>query len=62
MYEIIVEFKPTRDTLVYGGRNEGLNYWYMSVESETTGDREHSSGGGIGRQFDCWNCGGGGGT
>ena len=58
MYRLMVAFEPTRATLVSGGRNKGLNFGNVDVESETTGDREHVSGGGIGINIECWTCGG----
>ena len=51
MYGLIVAFEPTRATPVVGGRNEGLNFENVTVESETTGNREHVSGCGIGIQL-----------
>ena len=56
MDRLMVEFEPTRATPVSGGRNKGLNFGNVAVESETTGDREHGSGGGIGRKLECWRC------
>ena len=41
-----------------GGRNEGLNFGNLAVKFETTADREHGRGGGIGRKLECWRCGG----
>ena len=35
-----------------------MNIGNVDVESETTGDRENSSGDGIGRKLECWSCGG----
>ena len=58
MYVLRVAFNTTRTTLVSGGSNKGLNLGNVAVESETTGDRGHGSGGGIGRKLECWRCGG----
>ena len=58
MYGLMVAFDPTRATPVSGGRSEGLNLWNLAVESKTTGNREHDSGSGIGRNIECWRCGG----
>ena len=58
VYGLMVAFDPTRATLVAGGRNEGLNFGNVAVESETTGIREHGSDGDIGRKLECWRCGG----
>ena len=57
MYSLMVAFDPTRATPVSGGRSEGLNLWNLAVESKTTGNREHDSGSGIGRNIECWRCG-----
>ena len=56
MYVLRVAFNTTRATLVSGGSNKGLNLGNVAVESETTGDREHGIGGGIGRKLECWRC------
>ena len=48
MYGLMVVLEPTRATPVSRGRTEGLNFGNVVVESETIGDREHGSGGGIG--------------
>ena len=52
----MVEFEPTRATSVSGGRNEGLNFKNVAVESKTSGYRDHGSGGGIGIKLDCCHC------
>ena len=54
----MVAFEPTVATLVSGGRNKGLNFWNVDVESETAGDRYHGSGGDIGIKLWCCRCGG----
>ena len=58
MYGLMVAFKPIRATPVAGGGNEGLNFGNVVADSKITGDGDHGSGGGIGRNLDCWNCGG----
>ena len=58
MYGLLVAFDPTRETLVSRGRNEGLNFVNVAVESEIAGDRDHGSGSGIVRNIECWLCGG----
>ena len=58
MYGLMVAFDPTRVPPVAGGHNEGLNFSNMVAESETTGDGDHGSGGGIGINMECWHCGG----
>ena len=58
MYGLMVDLEPTRATPVSRGRNEGLNFRNVVAESETTGDGNHGSSGGIGRNLECWNCGG----
>ena len=37
MYRLMVALDPTRATLVSGGRNEGLNFENVAVESTTRG-------------------------
>ena len=54
----MVAFEPTRATPVSGGRNEGLNFWNVVAESETVGGRYCGSSGGVGRNLECWHCGG----
>ena len=58
MYGLMVVFEPMRATPVSGGHNEGLTFGNVVIESETTGDREHGSSGGMGRKLECWRCGG----
>ena len=52
MYELMVAFDPTRETPVSGGRNEGLNFGNVVADYKTTGDRDHGSGGDIGRKLE----------
>ena len=58
MYGLMMAFEPTRATPVGGGRNKGLNFGNVVSDSKTTGDRDHSGGGDIGRKLECWHCGG----
>ena len=58
MYGLMVEFDPTRPTPVSGGRNEGMNFGNVTVESGTGGDGDHGGSGGTGRNIECWRCGG----
>ena len=51
MYGLMVAFETTRATPVSWGRKEGLNFRNVAVESETAGDRDHGSGGDIGRKL-----------
>ena len=51
MYRLMVAFDPTRETLVSGGRNEGLNFRNVVTKPETAGDRDNVSGRGIGRKL-----------
>ena len=50
-------FETTRPTLVSGGRNEGMNFGNVAVESGIGGDGYHGGGGGTGRKIECWRCG-----
>ena len=52
MYGIMVAFNTTRETLVAGGPNEGLNFGNVVADSETTGYGDHGGGGGIGRKLE----------
>ena len=58
MHGLMVAFDPTRATPVSGGRNEGLNFGNVVVNSETTGDGDHGGDGGIGINLECCHCGG----
>ena len=58
MYGLMVEFEPTKATPVAGGRNEVPNFRNVVANSETIGDGDNVGGGGIGRNMECWNCGG----
>ena len=58
MYGLMVAFKPTRATPVSGGRNKGINVRNVAVESGIAGERDNGSGGGTGRNLECWRCGG----
>ena len=51
MYGEIVVFNHTRAKPVSGGRNKGLNFGNVAIESKTAGDSNHVSGGGIGRKL-----------
>ena len=51
MYGLMVEFEPTRATPVSGGRNEGMNFGNVAVESGTARDGDHGSGGGTWRKL-----------
>ena len=48
MYGLMVGFELTRPTPVSGGRNEGMNFGSLAVESGTGGDRDHGGGGDTG--------------
>ena len=54
MYRLMVAFYTSRETLVSGRRNEGLNFWNVAVESGTAGEGNHGSGSGTGRKLECW--------
>ena len=56
MYRVMVTFNPTRATPVSGGRNEGMNFGNMDVESGTAGEGDHGSCSGTGRKLECWRC------
>ena len=58
MHGLMVAFKSTRPTPVSGGRNEGMNFRNVAVESGTGGDGYHGGNGVIGRKLECWRCGG----
>ena len=53
MYGLMVDFEPTRATMVSRGRNKGLNSGNVAVKSETAEDMDHVSGGGIGIKLEC---------
>ena len=47
-------FEPMRAIPVSGGLNEGLNFGNVAVEYGTAGEMDHVSGGGTGRNLECW--------
>ena len=53
----MVAFKPTRPTPVSRGRNEGMNFGNVSVESRTGGGGGHGGGGVTGKNIYFFLCG-----
>ena len=58
MYGLMVEFEPTRATLVDRGRNKGLNFGNVVADFKVAGNRYHGGCGGTGRKLECWHSGG----
>ena len=53
MYGLIVAFEPTRATLVTRGRNKGLNFDNVVVDSEGTRGGDHDGGSIRRRKLEC---------
>ena len=59
IYGLIVAFETTRETVVAGGHNGGINFGNVVSESEDTGTGNTGGGGdGAGRKREFWHCGG----
>ena len=58
MHGLMVAFDPTRDILVSGGRNEGMNFGNVAAKPGTGGDGDHGGGSPTDRNIECWRCGG----
>ena len=41
MYGLMVDFEPTRSSLVSGGRNKGMNFGNVAAKPGTEGDGDH---------------------
>ena len=56
MYGLMVAFEPTMATLVFGGRNEGMNFRNVAAKPGTGGDGDNGGSGATARKVECWRC------